>query len=101
MLTGNISARWISEDNKGSQDIGRPELLPQGIGKTTKVASNSRRKADGPPRRSQPSKKAKGNTSAMSGDGAGESDGEDGEDDDGKTDMPDEEKRKNFLERNR
>lgn len=101
MLTGNISARRISEDNKGSQYIGCPELPPQGIGKTNKAASNSRRKADGPPRRSLPSKKAKGSTSAVSGGGAGESDGEDGEDDNGKTDMPDEDKRKNFLERNR
>lgn len=102
MSSSNFVARGAREGSQGSQDIVPTKPPPKGKGKTATAASNSRMKADDLRAKSPPSKKAKGNTGAVNGAGAGaeEWDGEDGEYTNAKTKMTDEEQRKNFLQRN-
>lgn len=103
------SGRGLSVGSNGS-DMSEPKSNARGKGKKNPPATNGRRKADEPPAKAPPSKKAKGNaTSAMMNGSmsAGPSDDDDdddmGMDENGKdkSKMTDEEKRKNFLERNR
>lgn len=99
------SARGVSEAGSGISEESEPaKPATRGKGKrgsTSAVpATNGRRKAEEPPAKQPASKKAK---SAPSLDGDEPSSDEDDKDDDhpGKSKMTDEEKRKNFLERNR
>ncbi|KAK4121021.1 hypothetical protein N657DRAFT_578673 [Parathielavia appendiculata] len=106
-LTGS-SARGVSEVSVGSEEseVARPNTRARGKRNT---AANSRRKADEPPAKATPAaKKAKTN-----GGGASISSNDMDHSDDGhrdtkaegggraKSNIPEDEKRKNFLERNR
>lgn len=99
------SARGISEASMGSDDSGQARPNTRGKGKRNPPATNGRRKAEEAPAKAPPSKKTK--TSSITN---GDFDHSDDDDDDmkmkfdegnGKSKMTDEEKRKNFLERNR
>ncbi|KND89635.1 Transcription factor atf1 [Tolypocladium ophioglossoides CBS 100239] len=98
---GGSDASMMSDD--GAQ--GRPNT--RGKGKKNNSTTVGRRKADDAPTKAPPNKKAKGNSAVIN----GSVEPSDDEDDDGddmikhedgsKSKMTDEEKRKNFLERNR
>lgn len=97
------SARGASEGSNvsdESEQTARPNT--RGKGKRNPPATNGRRKADDVPAKAPPSKKAKG-TSAPADDNVDFSDDDVNAKDEGgsKGKMTDEEKRKNFLERNR
>lgn len=96
--------------NMSDESAEQPKPSARGAkGKKNPPATNGRRKADDPaPAKGPPSKKAKGNNSVVDGDMSpspsdDDDDDEDKMKDDGgsKSKMTDEEKRKNFLERNR
>jgi ATF/CREB family transcription factor len=97
--------RGASEISNGSDDSDqKPQTRAKG--KKNPPATNGRRKADEMPTKAPPAKKAKANSGAPSSIGDDEEHSEDDYDkfDDagpGKSKMTDEEKRKNFLERNR
>lgn len=106
-VTVDASVRGVSEASIGSDASDQPKHNSRAKGKKNPPAINGRRKADEPPAKAPPSKKAKGNASSISNGmmSVEPSDDEDDDDDeDGgkdKSKMTDEEKRKNFLERNR
>lgn len=102
------SARGMSEGSNMSDDS--EQTRPNTRGKNNKkAATNGRRKASEPPAKAPPNKKAKTNGGMPSGMSMGSMEPSDDEDEDDerinedgtKTKMTDEEKRKNFLERNR
>lgn len=103
------SGRGLSVGSNGSDMSEQPKANARGKGKKNPPATNGRRKADEAPAKAPPNKKAKGNATAAMMNGsvsAGPSDDDEDDDmglDDGKdkSKMTDEEKRKNFLERNR
>lgn len=105
----DLSARGVSEGSIGSDGSDQPKSNARGKGKKNPPAINGRRKADEPAAKAPPTKKAKGNANnaimngAMSVEPSDDDDDDDMGDDDGKdkSKMTDEEKRKNFLERNR
>jgi ATF/CREB family transcription factor len=98
--------RGVSEvSNMSEESDQKPQTRAKG--KKNTPATNGRRKADEAPAKAPPAKRTKANSGAASSNG----DDEDHSDDDadskfdesgtGKSKMTDEEKRKNFLERNR
>jgi ATF/CREB family transcription factor len=105
---GSGSARGVSETASGASDDMEEQVKPNTRGKGKRgstAATNGRRKAEEPPAKQPASKKAKGLPMPMPMD-----DEEPSDDDDedmmkdgmgGKSKMTDEEKRRNFLERNR
>jgi len=102
------SARGGSEGSMMSEEPEPAKPSTRGKGKKNNTTTtNGRRKADDAPAKAPPAKKAKGNAIAYSGSVEPSDDDEDDEDkfktdENGtKTKMTDEEKRKNFLERNR
>lgn len=106
----DASGRDVSEGSIRSDASDQTKPNARGKGKKNPPATNGRRKADEPPAKAPPSKKAKGNANHSMNDSMSmePSDDEDDDDDDGldengkdKSKMTDEEKRKNFLERNR
>ncbi|KAK2593531.1 Transcription factor [Conoideocrella luteorostrata] len=107
MSSGKGASRGVSEGTNGSNESEHTKPAPKGKGKKGTGATNGRRKADDTPPKPPPSKKSKGNAGAVNGMSHEESDEEEDDDDeitneDGtKSKMTDEEKRKNFLERNR
>ncbi|KAK0387234.1 hypothetical protein NLU13_5547 [Sarocladium strictum] len=98
------SARGVSEGSNMS-DESEPRPSTRGKGKRSNSATNGRKKTDDGPVKAPPSKKSKANNGGSVNGGSYDepSDGEDdGMNEDGpKGKMTDEEKRKNFLERNR
>lgn len=96
--------RGVSEDSNMSILSGQAKPVTRGKGKKNPPATNGRRKAEEPPAKAPPSKKSKHDFS-MPGMSEEPSDDDEGDDDtgdgNGKSKMTDEEKRKNFLERNR
>ncbi|PHH68932.1 hypothetical protein CDD80_7124 [Ophiocordyceps camponoti-rufipedis] len=105
------SGRAASENSNISEEGSKSKSSTRGRAKKNSVSSNGRRKADELPAKLPPSKKGKGNNGMMNG-GPGSSDEDEDDDDDddlktkmedggSKSKMTDEEKRKNFLERNR
>ncbi|KAG8428005.1 Transcription factor [Metarhizium acridum] len=104
MSTGNAASRGASEGTNGSEEAEQTKPAAKGKGKKATAASNGRRKADDTPAKAPPNKKSKGNAGAANGMSPEVSDEEEddmGDDPSSKTKMTDEEKRKNFLERNR
>lgn len=109
----DMSTRGVSEGSMMSDGSDLPKANSRGKGKRNPPATNGRRKADEPAGKAPPSKKAKGNANnaimngGMGGMSVEPSDDEDDDDDmddmggKDKSKMTDEEKRKNFLERNR
>lgn len=101
------SARGMSEVSMASEESDQARPNTRGKGKKNPPATNGRRKADEAPAKAPPSKKAKSNNGPMPMSMPDEMDMSDDEsnmkyDENGtKTKMTDEEKRKNFLERNR
>lgn len=97
------SGRGASEDSNMSNTNDQAKPNTRGKGKKNPPATNGRRKAEEPPAKAPPSKKAKNDTSVngMSEEPSDDEDGDDNGDGTGKSKMTDEEKRKNFLERNR
>ena len=100
------SARAGSENsNMSDESAEQPKPSARGKGKKNPPASNGRRKAEDPaPAKAPPNKKAKGNSSSVNGNmSPSPSDDDDLMKDEGgsRSKMTDEEKRKNFLERNR
>jgi ATF/CREB family transcription factor len=97
--------RGVSEMSNGSDESDqKPQTRAKGKKNTT--ATNGRRKADEAPAKAPPAKKSKANSGAASSNGDEDEHSDDDMDkfDDngnGKSKMTDEEKRKNFLERNR
>lgn len=107
-LTGS-SVRGVSEASAGSDEseMARPNTRSRGKRAPGGATTNSRRKAEEPLVKAPATKKAKSNGGAASISG-GDNDFSDDEQDDknpddsgSKSKMTDEEKRKNFLERNR
>jgi ATF/CREB family transcription factor len=99
---GSVSGRGMSEGTNGSEDSEPTKPAARGK-KRNPPSTNSRRKADEQPAKAPPAKKAKASSIGYPED-AGDSDMEDDMKDNGdgtKSKMTDEEKRKNFLERNR
>ncbi|KAG9250485.1 bZIP transcription factor [Emericellopsis atlantica] len=97
--------RGMSEHSMGSDESEQTKPSTRGKGKKNNQATNGRRKAEEPLPKAPANKKAKGNSgNSVNGMSVEPSDDEDDMKDDGhggKTKMTDEEKRKNFLERNR
>merc|ERR1712169_66685 len=105
MNGGPVEAgRGDSVDSNMSNQSEQAKPNTRGKGKKNPPATNGRRKAEEPPAKAPASKKAKHNAS-INGMSEEPSDDEDGDDNmvdgNGKSKMTDEEKRKNFLERNR
>ncbi|KAG5919721.1 hypothetical protein E4U61_000607 [Claviceps capensis] len=107
MSSGKAVSRGVSEATNGSGDSEQAKPLPKGKGKKTAAsATNGRRKAEDMPTKAPPTKKTKGMPETMN-ESVNEEDSDDddddmmGEDGNPKVKMTDEEKRKNFLERNR
>lgn len=100
------SARGVSEASNMSEES-EPRPNTRGKGKRTNSAANGRKKADEAAAKVPPSKKSKANNGGAINGGSYDEEVSDPEDDtmkdeDGpKGKMTDEEKRKNFLERNR
>ncbi|KAG6040672.1 hypothetical protein E4U41_007451 [Claviceps citrina] len=108
MSSGKVVSRGVSEVTNGSVDSNeQAKPAPKGKGKKSAAATNGRRKADDAPAKAPPVKKTKGTAGAVNGsvheDDSDDEDDDDmmGEDGNPKVKMTDEEKRKNFLERNR
>lgn len=104
MSTGNAASRGVSEGTNGSDDSEQAKPAIKGRGKKATGAANGRRKAEDVPAKAPPSKKVKGNAGAihaMEPDYSDDDEDDDGDDPNSKIKMTDEEKRKNFLERNR
>jgi ATF/CREB family transcription factor len=99
------STRGVSEGSNMSDESDQQRPNTRGKGKRGQPATNGRRKAEEPPAKAPPSKKAKTvMNGSMNGDMDQFSDDDDMkmlDDGNGKIKMTDEEKRKNFLERNR
>lgn len=98
------SARGVSEGSMVSDDSDQARPTTRGKGKKNPPATNGRRKADEAPAKAPPSKKSKVNNAPSMHEDMDMSDDESNMkyDENGtKTKMTDEEKRKNFLERNR
>lgn len=99
------STRGVSEGSNMSDESEQQRPNTRGKGKRNQPAANGRRKADDTPVKAPPNKKIKTINGAMNGDMDQYSDDEDmkgmHDEGNGKTKMTDEEKRKNFLERNR
>ncbi|KAH8657231.1 Aft1 HRA domain-containing protein [Ilyonectria robusta] len=99
------SVRGVSEGSVALDDSDQARPNPRGKGKKNPPTTNSRRKADKAPAKAPPNKKSKANSGAVA--MAEDMDISDDEsnmnyDENGsKTMTTDEEKRKNFLERNR
>lgn len=103
----SMSADTAEFSDSGQSEQAKPTTRSRGKKPTGKAAAgNGRRKADEPPAKAPTNKRAKGNNgnvnTAMSMDGMDDMSDDDGPqvDANGKK-MTDEEKRKNFLERNR
>lgn len=100
------SARGVSEGSNMSEES-EPRPNTRGKGKRTNSAANGRKKTDDGPAKAPPSKKSKANNGGAVNGGSYDEPPSDMEDDTMKDDdgpkgkMTDEEKRKNFLERNR
>ncbi|KAG5984398.1 hypothetical protein E4U55_004971 [Claviceps digitariae] len=106
MSSGKGVSRGVSEGTNGSGDSEQTKPTPKGKGKKSAAMANGRRKADDAPAKAPPTKKPKSNTDVANGSIHEEDSDEDddemmGEDGNPKVKMTDEEKRKNFLERNR
>lgn len=104
MNGGPVEAgRGVSEDSNMSNQNEQAKPATRGKGKKNPPASNGRRKAEEAPAKAPPNKKAKTNQSVngMSEEPSDDEDGDDDTNDGNKSKMTDEEKRKNFLERNR
>lgn len=104
MPSGKVTSRGVSEGTNGSEDSEQGKPAPKGKNKKTTGVANGRRKADDIPLKPPPNKKAKGNSGLVhvaSPDFSDDDDEDDGDDPNSKIKMTDEEKRKNFLERNR
>jgi len=105
MSTGHAASRGVSEGTNGSEESEQAtKPAPKGKGKKATGGANGRRKAEDPPAKAPPNKKLKGNTGMANGMSPELSDDDmddDGDDPNSRTKMTDEEKRKNFLERNR
>ncbi|GAO18070.1 hypothetical protein UVI_02059960 [Ustilaginoidea virens] len=106
MSSGNAASRGVSVGTNGSDGNEQAKPATKVKGKKSASASNGgRRKADdATPAKAPPSKKVKGSIGAMNGsihEDSEDDDDEMGEDGNPKSKMTDEEKRKNFLERNR
>jgi ATF/CREB family transcription factor len=109
-LTGS-SVRGVSEASAGSDEseMARPNTRARGKRNSSGAAANSRRKAEDAPAKGPASKKSKTNgggasISSIDMDHSDDDDHHDDGKDDGtgpRSKMTDEEKRKNFLERNR
>jgi ATF/CREB family transcription factor len=99
------STRGVSEGSIMSDESEQQRPNTRGKGKRNQSVTNGRRKADETPAKAPPSKKTKTMNGAMSVDMDQFSDDEDmkgmHDEGNGKVKMTDEEKRKNFLERNR
>ncbi|PFH57789.1 hypothetical protein XA68_14577 [Ophiocordyceps unilateralis] len=108
----SIDSGRAGSDNSNMSEDG-PPLKPniKGKGKRNSLSTNGRRKADDVPVKAPANKRGKGNNGLVNGSlGTSDEDEDDDDDDDlkskledggGKSKMTDEEKRKNFLERNR
>lgn len=98
----NGAGRGGSESGNGSEEQESAKPNTRGKGKKGQ-ATNARRKAEEPPAKAPPSKKAKANPPPPPSDEQSDDDNDDEKlDENGnKVKMTDEEKRKNFLERNR
>lgn len=100
------AGRGVSEASNGSEEKEPAKPAAKGKGKKNQAANN-RRKADETPAKAPPAKKSKGNSGAAAQPPPSPSEASDDDDDmkedehGNKTKMTDEEKRKNFLERNR
>jgi ATF/CREB family transcription factor len=100
------AGRGVSEATNGSEENDGAKPATRGKGKKNQAANN-RRKADEAPAKAPPNKKSKANSGAAAPPSVSEEEDSDDEDDmkedehGNKTKMTDEEKRKNFLERNR
>ncbi|KAG5922420.1 hypothetical protein E4U42_005460 [Claviceps africana] len=106
MSSGKGVSRGVSEGSNGSGDSEQAKPAPKSKGKKAAAVTNGRRKADDAPAKGPPTKKPKSITDAANGSVHEEESDEDdddmmGEDGNPKVKMTDEEKRKNFLERNR
>ncbi|TWU72541.1 hypothetical protein ED733_004098 [Metarhizium rileyi] len=104
MSAHNVGSRGVSEGTNASEDMEDIKLTAKGKSKKATGITNGRRKADDISAKAPPHKKSKGNAGVVSGMSPEFSDDEDedmGDDPNSKTKMTDEEKRKNFLERNR
>ncbi|CAG9943533.1 unnamed protein product [Clonostachys rosea f. rosea IK726] len=100
----NAVGRGVSEGSNMSDESEQPKPNTRGKGKKNPPPVNGRRKADEVPAKAPPNKKSKPNNSLPPDDSlsAEPSDDDMGDDNSGaKGKMTDEEKRKNFLERNR
>lgn len=104
MNGGPVEAgRGASEDTNMSNQSEQDKPNTRGKGKKNPPATNGRRKAEEAPAKAPPNKKAKNNASVngMSEEPSDDEDGDEMNNDGTKSKMTDEEKRKNFLERNR
>lgn len=107
---GNIPRGGSEPGSDQSEDSQHARHNTRGRGKRSSGAgvgaTNGRRKAEEPPAKAPASKKAKNSIGAPSSNGSDQEDDDDGMDENGsdkfpKHKMTEEEKRKNFLERNR
>ncbi|KAG6010477.1 hypothetical protein E4U21_006479 [Claviceps maximensis] len=106
MSSGKGVSRGVSEGTNGSGDSDQAKSATKGKGKKGAAVANGRRKADDVSTKAPPTKKSKSNNDAVNGSIHEDDSDEDdddmmGEDGNPKVKMTDEEKRKNFLERNR
>jgi ATF/CREB family transcription factor len=97
------SGRGVSEGSVASDESEQARPNTRGKGKRNPPPTNGRRKADEPPVRPPANKKTKTNNAAMNGNMDYSDDEANMKHEEGgsKSKMTDEEKRKNFLERNR
>ncbi|KHN96990.1 Transcription factor Aft1, HRA domain protein [Metarhizium album ARSEF 1941] len=103
MSTGNAASRGASEGTNMSEEAEQAKPGTRAKGKKA-TATNGRRKADDTLAKAPPNKKSKSNAGAangMSPELSDEDEDDMGDDPSSKSKMTDEEKRKNFLERNR
>ncbi|KAI1344835.1 Aft1 HRA domain-containing protein [Xylariaceae sp. FL0016] len=101
--TSQAAARGVSEAGSGVSEESEP-AKPSAKGKGKRggaAATNGRRKADEPPAKQPANKKPKTAASMTGDEHSSDEDDDDKMDGSGKSKMTDEEKRKNFLERNR
>lgn len=99
--TGAANARGASEVSNASDELAKPNTRGKGKKGQPAAAASTRRKAEEPPAKAPPAKKAKGIPPPPLSDELSEDEDDDDDENGPRSKMTDEEKRKNFLERNR
>lgn len=94
-------ANGATEATNASDEPAKPNTRAKGKKGQAAAATNTRRKAEEPPAKAPPAKKAKGVPAPPPSDEPSEDEGDDDDENGPRSKMTDEEKRKNFLERNR